>query len=61
MSDYWPGWLEYSDHIQLELVSAEWRRMQRTQDEADALYRRCARFRVRFILNRLARRWRTEP
>lgn len=32
---------------------AEIRRMQRTQDEAQALYRRLARQRVRFILRRL--------
>lgn len=35
---------------------AEIRRMQRTQGEAGALMRRLARQRVRFILNRLARR-----
>lgn len=35
---------------------AEIRRMQRTQDEAEAFYRRLARQRIRFILNRLVRR-----
>jgi hypothetical protein len=31
--------------------------MNRTQDETAALYRRLVRRRVRFILNRLVRRW----
>jgi hypothetical protein len=53
MIDYWPGWLEYDDYVQWALVNAESKRMQRTTRETKALYRRLARQRVRFILNRL--------
>lgn len=56
MSDYWAGWLEYSDNVQWSLVRAEYRRMQRTDDEAQALQRRLARQRVRYILRRLVNR-----
>lgn len=56
MTDYWPGYLEYSDHVQGQLIGAEWRRMQRTQAETDALYQRLARQRVRFIVKRIMQR-----
>lgn len=56
MTDYWPGYLEYSDHIQVMLIRAEFKRMQRTDDEAQALYRHLARQRVRFIIRRLVSR-----
>lgn len=56
MSDYWPGYLEYSDDVQHQLIGAEWRRMQRTEEETAALYLRLARQRIRAILNRLVRR-----
>lgn len=56
MSDYWLGWLEYSTRVQVQLIGAEIRRMQRTDDETAILYRRLACQRVRYILGRLIRR-----
>lgn len=54
MSDYWPGYLEYPDSVQLALYRAAMKRMQRTEEETAALYRRLARQRIRAILVRLA-------
>ncbi|HXJ61967.1 MAG TPA: hypothetical protein VNU68_35465 [Verrucomicrobiae bacterium] len=56
MPDYWPGWLDYDDSVQLAIVRADYRRMQRTHAETESLYARLARQRVRFILNRLVNR-----
>lgn len=56
MSDYWPGYLDYPDNVQLALYRAAMKRMQRTEDETAAVHQRLARQRIRAILNRIKQR-----
>lgn len=46
-------WIPIDQALDYDWAKAEIKRMNRTQDEAQSLYRRLARQRVRFILNRL--------
>lgn len=46
-------WIPVDQVVAYRWDVAEIKRMNRTQDEAQSLYRRLARQRVRFILNRL--------
>lgn len=48
-------WIPIDQVWDYDWAKAEIRRMNRTQDEADALYQRVARQRVRYILSRLVR------
>lgn len=61
MPDYWPGYLEYSDHVQDQLIAAEWRRMQRTQAETAARDQKLARQLIKFVLTRLMSERRAAP